>query len=105
MKFLSMLLVGITCCLTAEAQEPPTKPSSPSSCLVIANVLTAGTLLYRDSYNVPLQHLKLSYSREELESIMHTGVKVVIYDQDRETLGEARESCATNSIPVQDARK
>jgi hypothetical protein len=47
----------------------------------------------------------LSYSREELESIMHTGVKVVIYDQDRETLGEARESCATSSIPGQDARK
>jgi len=105
MKFLSMLLVGITCCLTTEAQEPPTKPSSPSSCLVIANVLTGGSLLYRDSYNVPLQHLKLSYSREELENIMHTGVKVVVYDQDRETLGEARESCATNSIPVQDARK
>ena len=81
------------------AQEPSGQekrnqnPPAQRPCLVIANFLPREALLYREAYDVSASDLKLSYSRDEIEKIMREGIRVVVYDQERETLGEARTGC------------
>lgn len=75
-----------------QAQESPLSKTPP--CLVVARYGTDGPFFYRDQYEVPVDHLQLAYSGDELNLILKGGVKVVVYDvKEHESFAEARESC------------
>lgn len=75
-----------------QAQEPPASKIPP--CLVVARYGTDGPFFYRDQYGVPVDHLQLAYSGDELNLVLKGGVKVVVYDvKEHESFAEARASC------------
>jgi hypothetical protein len=75
-----------------QAQEAPAGKTPP--CLVVASYGTDGFFAYRDQYNVPADHLQPAYSRDELNFVMKSGVKVVVYDaKEHESFADARDSC------------
>jgi hypothetical protein len=75
-----------------QAQEPP--PSKTAACLVVARYGTEGPFFYRDQYGVQADHLHLAYCGDELNLVLKSGVKVVVYDvKEHESFAEARESC------------
>jgi hypothetical protein len=90
MKLFQSIAVAVFLVGSMWAQEAPKKPS----CLIVSNSQQKqDVLVYRDSYSVPLKYLKPSYSWKETGDIMQSGVKLVIYDSDHETLSSARDSC------------
>jgi hypothetical protein len=75
-----------------QAQEPP--PSKTAACLVVARYGTEGPFFYRDQYGVQADHLHLAYCGDELNLVLKSGVKVVVYDvKEHESFAEARKSC------------
>ena len=75
-----------------QAQEPP--PSKTAACLVVARYGTEGPFFYRDQYGVQADHLHLAYCGDELNLVLRSGVKVVVYDvKEHESFAEARKSC------------
>jgi len=81
------------------AQEVPTSKIPP--CLVVASYGTDGFFAYRDQYNVPADHLQPAYSRDELNFVMKSNVKVVVYDaKEHESFADARDSCFAPSKPI-----
>jgi hypothetical protein len=62
--------------------------------LIVARYGTDGPFFYRDQYGVPVDHLQLAYSSDELNYVLKNGVKIVVYDvREHESFAEARESC------------
>jgi hypothetical protein len=75
-----------------EAQEAPASKIAP--CLIVAHYGNDGPFFYRDQYGVPVDHLQLAYSSDELNYVLKNGVKIVVYDvKEHESFAEARESC------------
>ena len=82
-----------------KAQEVPSPKSHP--CLVVARYGTDGPFFYRDQYDVPIDHLQLAYSGDELSAVMKSGVKVVVYDaKEHESFADARYSCFVAKQPA-----
>jgi hypothetical protein len=80
------------------AQESPAPKTHP--CLIVARYGTDGPYFYRDQYGVSIEHLQLVYSSDELNYVLKSGVKVVVYDtREHESFAEARESCFVTATP------
>lgn len=87
------LCIGILALSALLQAQEPLRPKMPP-CLVVARYGTEGPFFYRDQYDVPADHLQLAYSGDELNSVMKSGVKLVVYDvKEHESFAEARESC------------
>ncbi|MGP0019302.1 MAG: hypothetical protein ACLPHP_12085 [Candidatus Sulfotelmatobacter sp.] len=101
----TMSVVVLALSALVHAQESPASISKIPPCLVVARYGTDGPFFYRDQYGVPLDHLQLAYTVDELNYVMKNGgVKVVVYDvREHESFAEARESCfLTRSGPIKD---
>jgi hypothetical protein len=101
----AMCVVLLALSALVQAQEAPASVSKIPPCLVVARYGTDGPFFYRDQYGVPLDHLQLAYTVDELNYVMKSAaVKVVVYDtREHESFAEARESCfLTRSGPIKD---
>lgn len=98
--FATICLVALALSALMQAQEIPGSKITP--CLIVARYGSDGPFFYRDQYGVPVDHLQLAYSSDELNYVLKNGVKVVVYDvREHESFVEARESCfLTRSSPL-----
>jgi hypothetical protein len=88
----TIFLVVLALSTSIQAQETPGSKIAP--CLIVARYGADGPFFYRDQYGVPVDHLQLAYSSDELNYVLKNGVKIVVYDvKEHESFAEARESC------------
>jgi hypothetical protein len=61
-----------------QAQEPAASKIPP--CLVVARYGTEGPFFYRDQYGVPVDHLQLAYSGDDLNLVLKGPIRIdVVY--------------------------